>query len=372
MRVGIVAGTRPEGIKVAPLVLALRRAGHEAVLAATGQHREMLTQVLAAFSLEPDVDLGLQNHGLTLAELTAETVRRTDALLQRERFDALVVQGDTTAAFVGALAAFYRGVPVVHLEAGLRTWDLAQPWPEEANRQLVGRIAALHLAPSDAAVANLRAERVGGTIVQNGNTVIDALLHVRALRLPWQTPELARIDTAEGAAAGPLVLVTLHRRESWGDGLGRVAAALRHLATQRPEVRIVFPVHRNPVVRAAVGPQLEALPNVTVLEPVPYPDMVNLLDRCHLVLTDSGGLQEEAPALGKPVLVCRDTTERPEAVEAGVARLVGTETDRIASGLRELLDDTEAYGRMASGHNPYGDGDAAPRAVAAIEALLGA
>lgn len=368
MRVGIVAGTRPEGIKVAPLVLALRGAGHEVLLAATGQHREMLTQVLAAFELEPDVDLGLQNHGLTLAELTAETVRRTDELLGRERFDALVVQGDTTAAFVGALAAFYREVPVVHLEAGLRTWDLARPWPEEANRQLVSRIAALHLAPSVAAAANLRAERVGGTIVQSGNTVIDALLHVRARRLPWQTRELAALDRPTGG--GPLVLVTLHRRESWGDGLGRVAAALRQLATARPEVRVVFPVHRNPVVRAAVGPQLGSLPNVTVLEPVPYPDMVNLLDRCHLVLTDSGGLQEEAPALGKPVLVCRDTTERPEAVEAGVARLVGTETDRIVAALWELLDNTDAYARMAGGHNPYGEGDAAGRAVAAIEALV--
>ncbi len=368
MRVGIVAGTRPEGIKVAPLVLALRAAGHEAVLAATGQHREMLTQVLAAFDLRPDADLGLQNHGLTLAELTAETMRRADGLLAAERFDALVVQGDTTAAFVGALAAFYREVPVVHLEAGLRTWDLAQPWPEEANRQLVSRIAALHLAPSEGAAANLRAERVGGTVVQTGNTVIDALLHVRGRCLPWETPSLTELDH-DGALAGDLVLVTLHRRESWGDGLARVAAALRRLALERPGLRVVFPVHRNPVVRAAVGPLLEGLANVTVLEPVPYPDLVKLLDRCRLVLTDSGGLQEEAPALGKPVLVCRDTTERPEAVQAGVARLVGTDTERIAAAVAHLLDHTEAYAAMAGGHNPYGDGDAAPRAVAAIEAL---
>ena len=368
-RVMAIFGTRPEAIKVAPVLRALESTpALEPVVVVTGQHREMLAQVLDLFGIEPDHDLGLCAPRQTLTQITTGALAGLEGALDAERPDAVLVQGDTTTTFAGALAAFYRQLPVFHLEAGLRTHDLASPFPEEANRQLTTRLASLHLAPTLGNKANLVAEGVAPErIAVTGNTVIDALLDAVARSDGYGDPELAGLDDDPRR----VVLVTAHRRESWGEGHAAVGRAVAEIARTEPDVLFVLPVHRNPVVREALLPLLTGLDNVRIVEPLAYGGLVRLMARSHLILTDSGGIQEEGPSLGKPVLVLRDTTERPEAVVAGTVRLVGTDEDSIVGATRTLLHDDLAYASMANAVNPYGDGRAAERTVAAIEHYYG-
>jgi UDP-N-acetylglucosamine 2-epimerase (non-hydrolysing) len=365
----VVYGTRPEAIKVAPLIRALDESGLFTVqVAVTAQHRTMLDQVNEVFGIKPEFDLDIHSPGQTLAEITTRALTGLHALLTKVRPDAVVVQGDTTTVFAAALAAFYEKIPVAHLEAGLRTGDPHSPYPEEINRQMATRLAALHLAPTATSRANLLAERVDpASVVVTGNTVIDALLWT--VRQPAGLGEprygdraLDRLDRDDG----PVLLVTAHRRESWGEPLRSVGRALSRIAGAHPGLRIAFPIHRNPVVRDAIIPAIAGLPNVIVTEPLPYAGFARLMNRSTVILTDSGGVQEEGPSLGKPVLVMRDTTERPEAVSAGTVRLVGTGEDQIVVGVGRLLTDIAAHAVMANAINPYGDGRAAERAVAAL------
>jgi UDP-N-acetylglucosamine 2-epimerase (non-hydrolysing) len=345
-----VFGTRPEAIKLAPVVRCLREdARFETRVVVTGQHREMLDQVLEAFSIEPDYDLNVMRAGQTLTESAARILEALEPVLGRERPDCAIVQGDTTTTFCGALAAFYQSIPVAHVEAGMRTGDVRQPFPEEMNRVLTARLAALHFAATESGAENLRREGVQeGNIFVTGNTGIDAVLSVRDA-LPAVVEE-----------AKKTILVTAHRRESFGEGFIQICRALKRLA-ERGDVEIVYPVHPNPSVRAVVNEQLRDVPNVRLMEAVGYIGFVDLMRRAHILLTDSGGVQEEGPSLGKPVLVMREKTERPEAVEAGTARLTGTDEDRIVAEAAWLLDYPEEYARRARIHNPYGDGRASAR-----------
>jgi UDP-N-acetylglucosamine 2-epimerase (non-hydrolysing) len=365
----VIFGTRPEAIKVAPVIRAMRDDGRlRPVPVITAQHRYMLDQVLEAFDIEPLADLDIMRPGASLAEITSRALRGLDGVLDSRPPDAVLVHGDATTAFVGALAAFYHHVPVVHLEAGLRTDDLDAPYPEEANRRLVGRLSRLHLAPTPHAASNLLREGVAGPdVVVIGNTVIDALQWMVGRGGSYREPMLRALD----ADRRQVLLVTAHRRESWGLPLRRVGTALAEIAAAEPHVRLVLPVHRNPLVRDALLPPLDGLPNVMVTEPLGYADFCRLMDRSHLMLTDSGGIQEEAPSLGKPVLVLRDTTERPEGVAAGVSRLVGTDPPRIVGTVRRLLNDRAAYASMARAISPYGDGLAAARTIDALRHLFG-
>lgn len=367
-----VWGTRPEAIKVAPLVLAIERSGVlDGITVVTGQHREMLDQVNAVFGIVPDHDLDVMSAGQSLSQVFARVLERLDEVLVAEAPDAVVVQGDTTTSTAAALAAFHRRIPVVHLEAGLRTGDLTSPFPEEANRVLTSRIAALHLAPTPTSRDNLLAEGVGASsVVVTGNTVIDALLQVVDQPVEHADPRVAAIAAA-GPAGSPVLLVTTHRRESWGEPMRGIGRALGEIARTFPDVTVLLPAHRNPLVRDAVLPSVAGLANVVVTEPLAYAEFAHLTRRAHVVLTDSGGVQEEAPSLGKPVLVMRETTERPEAVTAGTVRLVGTDPARIVAEVSRLLTDPEAHAAMARATNPYGDGEAAARSVAAIESMLG-
>ncbi|QCW52502.1 UDP-N-acetylglucosamine 2-epimerase (non-hydrolyzing) [Nocardioides dongxiaopingii] len=366
----VVYGTRPEAIKLAPVVRALRESpALRVVVCVTGQHREMLDQVNTLFGIVPDHDLEVLRTGQQLHELTGRVLTGLTEVVRAVRPDAVVVQGDTTTAFVGALAAFYEQVPVVHVEAGLRTGERYDPFPEELNRKLVGQLASLHLAPTPVSRDNLLAEGVpAGDVVVTGNTVIDALVDVVGRRLPLEDPALGVLEGAGGARS---VLVTSHRRESWGAPMGRTAAAVARLATRFHDVQFLLPAHKNPVVREVLLPPLAGFANVTVTEPLSYADFARAMDACTLVLTDSGGVQEEAPSLGKPVLVLRDTTERPEAVVAGTVRLVGTDEDAIVAAASRLLLDPVAHAEMAQAVNPYGDGLAAARVRAAVEQHLG-
>jgi UDP-N-acetylglucosamine 2-epimerase (non-hydrolysing) len=368
-RVMAIFGTRPEAIKVAPVLSALEESDDfEPVVVVTGQHREMLQQVLDLFGIEPHHDLDLCTPGQTLTSITTGALAGLAPLFEAERPDAVLVQGDTTTTFVGALAAFYNQIPVFHLEAGLRTLDLASPYPEEANRQLTSRISSLHLAPTLGNKTNLVAENVDPErIVVTGNTVVDALLEAVKRSQDYGDPGLAGLDTDPRR----VVLVTAHRRESWGEGHAAIARAVAEIATTEPDVLVVFPIHRNPVVRDAIVPVLGGLDNVRIVEPLGYGGLVKLMQRAHLILTDSGGIQEEGPSLGKPVLVLRDTTERPEAVVAGTVRLVGTEETAIVGATRTLLHDEDAYRGMANAVNPYGDGRAAERSVSAMAHFFG-
>lgn len=364
----LVYGTRPEAIKMAPLVHALRATGrYTAPVAVTGQHREMLDQVNALFGINPDHDLNIIQPRQTLAGITEKTLQGVTEVLHEVMPDAVVVQGDTTTAMAAGLAAFYQGIPVVHLEAGLRSGNLNSPFPEEANRRLLGQIATLHLAPTATGRDNLLSEGVRPeNIAVTGNTVIDALLETVKRDLEFAEPALRAIT-----AGRRILLVTIHRRENLGQAMAGVGRALARLAAQCPRMEIVLPVHRNPAVREAVLPEVAGVPNITITEPLGYLDFTKLLGLCHVVLTDSGGVQEEAPALGKPVLVMRDNTERPEAVAAGIARLVGTDEQAIVDAVNALIRDPAEYSAMATAVNPYGDGGAAERAVAAIDSLLG-
>lgn len=368
-RILSIFGTRPEAIKMAPVVRAIEAyPGLESRVCVTAQHRAMLDQVLDLFELVPDLDLDLMRPGQTLPELTARALTGLAQVLDEERPDLVLVQGDTTTAFAGALAAFYAGIPTGHVEAGLRTGDLGAPFPEEANRLLTDRLASLHFAPTARARDALLAEGIlPNTIWLTGNPVVDALLWVRdrlkSRPLVGDRAELGSAFEIVAEAENPVVLVTGHRRESFGEGFRRICRALRTLAESHPELHLVYPVHLNPQVQQPVRRHLEDLPNLHLLAPVSYAPFVRLMDRATLVLTDSGGVQEEAPALGKPVLVMRDLTERQEGVDAGTARLVGTDPERIVAEVERLLQDPDAYSAMSRAHNPYGEGNAAERIV---------
>ena len=363
-----VFGTRPEAIKLCPVIRRMRQScpATTARVCVTAQHREMLDQVLRCFEVRPDWDLDVMTPGQTLAGTTARVLAALDPILAGEPWDMVVVQGDTTTTLAGALAAFYRGIPVAHVEAGLRTGDLARPFPEELNRQVAGRLAALHFAPTPGARCNLLAEGVPEErIFVTGNSGIDAVLEVAGALGQGRLP--ARVwPWLDGHK---LIVVTAHRRESFGDGIERICDALAELA-RRPDVQIAYPVHRNPQVLGPVTGRLGGFPNIELLDPLDYVSFVDLMRRSHLLVTDSGGIQEEAPSLGKPVLVLRDSTERPEAVDAGTVKLVGTDPRRIVSEAVRLLDDEEEYIRMARIHNPYGDGHAAERIAAIIARRL--
>ncbi len=362
---------------MAPVVRALEASeGFDSVLCVTAQHRAMLDQVLELFELVPDHDLDLMRERQTLPELTARALTGIAGVLDAEQPDVVLVQGDTTTAFAGALAAFYAGIPCGHVEAGLRTGDLAAPFPEEANRLLADRLTSFYFAPTERCRRALAEEGVPPERVWlTGNTVVDALLQVRdRVRRTPLTDDRDVFGSAYSAVAGdaPLILVTGHRRESFGEGFRNICQALRTLAGKHPEVEIVYPVHLNPRVQEPVRRTLSGVPNVHLLAPLAYPPFVRLMDRSSLILTDSGGIQEEAPALGKPVLVMREVTERPEGVEAGTARLVGTEPERIVAEAERLLTDPVAYRAMSRAHNPFGDGRAAERIARALASALGA
>jgi len=359
-----ILGTRPEAIKLAPVIRELERHPREVVsrLCVTAQHREMLDQVLALFAITPDIDLDLMQPEQTPSQVAAAALERLDAVLQEERPDWVLVQGDTTTVMAACIAAYHRRVRIGHVEAGLRTHDKWQPFPEEMNRRIADHLSDRLFAPTEQARRNLLAEGIPDERIQvTGNTVIDALLQIAAE--PWEPPPghpLAALPRE-----GVLLLVTAHRRESFGEPLRRICAALRALAG-RDGLHVVYPVHRNPNVWDSVHRELGGRPGITLLPPVNYRELVYLLKRCTLVLTDSGGIQEEAPSLGKPVLVLREVTERPEGVEAGVARLVGTDPERIVAEVSRLLGDPATYAAMAQAVNPYGDGHAAERIVAAL------
>ncbi|MCP5395645.1 MAG: UDP-N-acetylglucosamine 2-epimerase (non-hydrolyzing) [Sphingomonadaceae bacterium] len=359
-----VFGTRPEAIKLFPLVHALDADPRfVSRVCVSGQHRGMLDQVLEIAGITPHHDLDLMQPNQTLDLLTANLLTGIGTVLDEEKPDIVIVQGDTATAMSGALAAYYRQIPVAHVEAGLRSGNIHHPWPEEVNRKIVGSFAALHFAPTETAASALRRENVDpATVHVTGNTVIDALYWITAqIR---ENPALASgLSELEERFAGKRIIgVTSHRRENFGGGMEAIADAIRRIAT-RDDVAMIFPVHLNPNVRKVMNSALEGLDNVALIEPLDYPHFARLLDICTLMLTDSGGVQEEAPALGKPVLVMRETTERPEGVEAGTAKLVGTDADRIVTECNRLLDDAEAYGEMARAHNPFGDGHSVERIV---------
>jgi UDP-N-acetylglucosamine 2-epimerase (non-hydrolysing) len=373
-RIAIIFGTRPEAIKLAPIVRALEdHPAFERLVCVTAQHREMLDQALHAFGIVPDADLHLMRPDQSLAGLAARCVEAIDGYLEEERPDLVLVQGDTTTAFCAALAAFYRRIAIGHVEAGLRTGNLDAPWPEEGNRVLISRLARLHFAPTETGRRNLLAEGVPpGRIFVTGNTVIDALnLALEKVRAcPPGIPGLSD-EVLDGQNGDPLVLITGHRRESFGTKFESICRAIAELAAAYPAARFVYPLHLNPRIRGPIRQALGATGarNIHLIDPLSYLPFLSLMDRSTLVLTDSGGIQEEAPSLGKPVLVMRDTTERPEAVEAGTVRLVGTDARTIVAEVSRLLDDAEAYAAMARAHNPYGDGKATGRIVDACLAF---
>jgi UDP-N-acetylglucosamine 2-epimerase (non-hydrolysing) len=368
--VHLVVGTRPEAVKMAPLATALRASGlARPVVVATGQHTTMVTEALAAFGQRPDVFLDLDRRTGEQAELVAQLAPVLDRVLVEDRSAAVVVQGDTTSVLVGGLVAFWRRIPLVHLEAGLRSGDLTAPFPEEANRRVVSVIADLHLAPTRRAVDALLREHVPPErVVLVGNTVVDAVLAVAAERYALVDPRLAETDALVSAARARLMLVTAHRRENWGAPLDRILAAVEQIVDEHPDLRCVLPAHANPAVRAQVDAALGGHPRVVVTDPLPYSALCRLLAPSSIVLSDSGGIQEEAPSFRVPVLVLRDVTERVEAVEAGWAQLVGTDPARIVAAAKDLLDGATV---LPDGGNPFGDGAAAARCAAAVGWLLG-
>jgi|JI8StandDraft_1071087.scaffolds.fasta_scaffold79183_2 UDP-N-acetylglucosamine 2-epimerase (non-hydrolysing) len=368
-RVMCVFGTRPEAVKLAPVVHALKNsAALTPVVAITAQHREMLDQMMKWFDVKADYDLDLMKHGQSLAELTSRVLTGMDDLLKKDRPDLLLVQGDTVTVMAAALAAFYHKVPVGHVEAGLRTNDRYNPFPEEMSRRQTGRIATLHFAPTPLAVKNLASEGITENVFMTGNTVIDALLDT-ANRLTEDTIDQSLFGAADFEKY-KVLLVTAHRRENWGQGMDEIALALRQIAEEFPDVQILYPIHRNPVVRQSIEPVFAGQERLVLVEPLDYVPFVSAMRRCHFILTDSGGVQEEAPALGKPVLVMRTNTERPEAVNAGAARLVGVNQNTIYEGARELMTSKSLYQSMSQAINPFGDGHAATKIVEVIEQFL--
>lgn len=368
-KVMVVIGTRPEAIKMAPVILSMQRSDAlEPIVISTGQHREMLDQVNEVFGITPDLDLDIFDPGQSLNEMLAKIITRIDGAITDISPDAVIVQGDTTSVSGAAMASFYRSVPVVHLEAGLRSGDLFDPFPEEGNRLVTGQLSSLHLAPTAQAKHNLVVEQFDESkIVVTGNTVIDALLH--ATEVPKPFTDLRVAGLAESGR--DILLVTAHRRENLGENMESIGRAIDQLATMYPDKAVLFPIHRNPKVRESVLPHIEHHDNVVWTEPLPYGEFCHALKISHIILTDSGGVQEEAPSLGKPVLVMRKTTERPEAIDAGNARLVGAQTGAIVDSVRELTESASAYEAMAHAINPYGDGQSAARVVAAVAEMLG-
>lgn len=365
IKVMTVFGTRPEAIKMAPIVLELQKHPEtiEPVVAVTAQHREMLDQVLNLFHIKPDHDLNIMAAGQTLFDITTRAMMGLDKVLTEEKPDIVLVHGDTTTTFAGALAAYYHQTAVGHVEAGLRTHNKYSPFPEEMNRRLTGCIADLNFAPTSTSEANLLAENVPPeSIFVTGNTVIDALHHTVRDDFEFKDASLQDVDFAHKR----IILVTTHRRENLGEPMRHVYKALKQLTEEFDDVEIVFPVHKNPKVREVVNEELGGLEKVHLIDPLDYEPFANLMHRAYLILTDSGGVQEEAPALGKPVLVLRDTTERPEAVDAGTVKLIGTDRERVYEEAKRLLTDKEEYSRMAESVNPYGDGQAARRIIQAI------
>jgi UDP-N-acetylglucosamine 2-epimerase len=363
LKVLTVFGTRPEAIKMAPVIDALKaKSSTEVVVAVTAQHRQMLDQVLDLFGIHPDEDLDLMQPGQTLSGLTSRILQGMDAVIAKHRPDIVLVHGDTTTTLATSLAAFYNRTPVGHVEAGLRTGDLYSPWPEEANRKLTGALASLHFAPTERSRSNLLAEGIDADRIHvTGNTVIDALLGVTS-RISLDGALMATL-AAQFRFLDPgrrLILVTGHRRENFGDGFERICKALASLS-ERDDVQIVYPVHLNPNVREPVHQYLSGKHNIHLIEPLDYLPFVYLMRQAYIILTDSGGVQEEAPSLGKPVLVMRETTERPEAVAAGTVSLVGVDEASILDSAVRLLDDADAYRKMSEAHNPYGDGRSAAR-----------
>lgn len=362
LKVMSVFGTRPEAIKMAPLVLELKRRPElESIVCVTAQHREMLDSVLREFDIRPEHDLNIMQSGQSLADITSRVLRGMGPVYEQEKPGLVLVHGDTTTTFAAALAAFYAHIPVGHVEAGLRTFDRWSPWPEEMNRRMTGQLASFHFAPTQRNAENLRRENVEGSVWVTGNTVIDALRYT-ASGEGFSRPELGDIDYVNHR----VVTLTCHRRENYGKPMRNIFEAVRNTAKRFPDVIFVYPVHLSPVVRQAAGELLSGLPNVKLIEPLDAVDMHRLMAKSYMVMTDSGGLQEEAPALGKPVLVLRRETERPEAVEAGTVVLAGTEREKIELLAAKLLTDRAEYEKMARAVNPYGDGRACPRIVDAI------
>ena len=365
IKVMTIFGTRPEAIKMAPIVLELQKHPDTIVpvVAVTAQHREMLDQVLNLFHIKPDHDLNIMAAGQTLFDITTRAMMGLDKVLTEEKPDIVLVHGDTTTTFAGALAAYYHQTAVGHVEAGLRTHNKYSPFPEEMNRRLTGCIADLNFAPTSTSEANLLAENVPPeSIFVTGNTVIDALHHTVRDDFDFQEESLKDVDFQNKR----IILVTTHRRENLGEPMRHVYKALKQLTEEFDDVEVVFPVHKNPKVREVVNEELGGLAKVHLIDPLDYEPFANLMHRAYLILTDSGGVQEEAPALGKPVLVLRDTTERPEAVDAGTVKLIGTDRERVYEEAKKLLTDESEYSRMAESVNPYGDGKAAARIIQAI------
>jgi len=356
-KVCIILGTRPEAIKLAPVIQQFKRSpAFETQVVLTGQHREMVEQVMRLFEIDADRDLAIMQHQQTLTDITCRSLSGLESLFKEVKPDLAIVQGDTTTAFAAALAAFYQKIPVGHVEAGLRTDDLFNPYPEEANRRLISQITQLHFAPTTLAVENLQRSGVVGEIHHTGNTVIDALLTVAKKNPVCQIPNL---DWQKYRT----LLATVHRRENWGEPLKDIAKGFLLILEKFPDTALLLPLHRNPTVREPLTEILGSHPRVFLTEPLDYTELVAAIQGCYLLLTDSGGLQEEAPSLGKPVLVLRETTERPEAIAAGTAKLIGTDPDRILSTTTELLCNQSGYQTMATAVNPFGDGHAAERII---------
>ncbi|MDH6061455.1 UDP-N-acetylglucosamine 2-epimerase (non-hydrolyzing) [Chrysosporum bergii ANA360D] len=360
-KISIILGTRPEAIKLAPVVQVFQQsAKFESQVILTGQHREMVEQVMQLFHLKADYDLQIMQPQQSLNDITCRSLQGLEALFQKSKPDLVIVQGDTTTAFAAALAAFYQKIPVGHVEAGLRTDDLFNPYPEEANRRLISQLTQLHFAPTVWAAENLQRSGVLGEIHITGNTVIDALLNVAASQPICNIPGL-------NWNSHRILLATVHRRENWGEPLQAIAQGFLQILDKFPDTALLLPLHRNPTVREPLQAVLGNHPRIFLTEPLDYAQLVAVIGRSHFLLTDSGGLQEEAPSLGKPVLVLRDTTERPEAITAGTAKLVGTTTENIVQAAEELLSNSKVYAAMANAINPYGDGHAAERILEIVE-----
>jgi len=357
-KVALIFGTRPEAVKMAPVYLALKNSSLRPVVIATAQHREMLDQVLSLFGIKPDFDLNIMQQRQSLSGLTSRLIEKLDEIYSQNKFDATLVQGDTTSTFTGALVSFYHKIPVGHVEAGLRTANVYDPFPEEVNRRLNGVISTYHYPPTEKSKLNLLKEGVPEeNMLVTGNTVIDALL--------WVTSNKSRLTSsfreALGVEGDDYILVTMHRRENWGRPMQEVMKAIKDVLNEFPRMKVVFPVHLNPAVREVVYPELEEHDRVVLTDPLDYLPFISLMEKSKLILTDSGGIQEEAPALGKPTLVLRRTTERPEAIEAGTAKLVGTSREAVFMETMRLLSDSREYERMAKARNPFGDGTASKR-----------
>ena len=367
--IAVVFGTRPDTIKLAPIILELRKHPRFRVITiATAQHRHMLDQVLDVFKIKPDFDLDIMEPKQSLAKLTKNSIAALDDVLVETKPDMVLVQGDTTTTFVGSLAAFYRQIPVGHVEAGLRTQDKANPFPEEINRRLTSCIADLHFAPTSTAKRALLKENIRSeNVIVTGNSVIDALRY--SIKKVYNFPDRRLNEFVKERRR--IILLTMHRRENWGTPMTGACEAVKKLARQYPDDRFIFPVHLNPIVREVVYPILGSIKNVVLIEPLPYSDFVNLMARSYLILTDSGGVQEEGPSLGKPILVLRTITERPEAVKSGTVKLVGLDPSRITATARRLLDNATAYRQMANATNPYGDGYASRRTIQALQHFFG-